>query len=87
MIKLIIRKYNNILQKHEQMKEKFKTPSKASPRAGSKRGCLCEDGTYSTKCCDGSLQAQGIGKTAEVNEPAPTQTENNGVRTIIRQNG
>ena len=69
------------------MKNIFKTPSKASPRAGSKRGCLCEDETYSTKCCDGSLQAQGIGKTATVNEPAPTQTEVNGVRTIIRQNG
>jgi hypothetical protein len=66
---------------------KFKTPSKASPRAGSKRGCLCADETYSTKCCDGSLQAQGIGKTATVNEPAPTQTEVNGVRTIVRQNG
>ena len=26
-----------------------------------KRGCLCDDGTYSTKCCDGSFQAQGIG--------------------------
>jgi hypothetical protein len=25
------------------MKNIFKTPSKASPRAGSKRGCLCED--------------------------------------------
>ena len=49
------------------MKEKFKTPSKASPRAGSKRGCLCKNGTYSNKCCDGSLQAQGIGKTATVN--------------------
>lgn len=78
---------NLITFKHEQMKDKFKTPSKASPRAGSKRGCLCEDGTYNTKCCDGSLQAQGIGKTAEVNEPAPTQNEVNGVRTIIRQNG
>lgn len=66
---------------------KFKTPSKASPKAGSKRGCLCANGTYSTKCCDGSLQAQGIGKTAEVNEPAPTTTEVNGVRTIVRQNG
>ena len=22
----------------------FKTPSKASPRAGSRRGCLCKDG-------------------------------------------
>jgi hypothetical protein len=64
------------------MKNIFKTPSKASPRAGSKRGCLCEDETYSTKCCDGSLQAQGIGKTATVNEPAPTQTEVSGVRTI-----
>lgn len=26
------------------------------------RGCLCKDNTYSTKCCDGSYQAQGIGK-------------------------
>lgn len=26
------------------------------------RACLCPDGkTYSRKCCDGSLQAQGIG--------------------------
>lgn len=41
---------------------KTKTPSKSSPREGSKRGCLCQNGTYSTKCCDGSLQAQGIGK-------------------------
>ena len=66
---------------------KFKTPSKASPRAGSKRGCLCEDETYSTKCCDGSLQAQGIGKTATVNEPASTETEVNGVGTIGGEHG
>jgi hypothetical protein len=66
---------------------KFKTPSKASPREGSRRGCLCADGKYSTKCCDGSLEAQGIGKTATVNEPAAIQTEVNGVRTIVRQNG
>ena len=66
---------------------KIKTPSKSSPRPGSRRGCLCENGTYSNKCCDGSLQAQGIGKTAEANEPAATQTEVNGVRTIVRQNG
>ena len=33
----------------------------ASPK-GSKRGCLCWDtNTYSKKCCDGSLQAQGVG--------------------------
>jgi len=35
--------------------------SQSSPKGG-KRGCLCKDGkTYSSKCCDGSLQAQGIG--------------------------
>jgi len=38
----------------------FKTPSWSSPKGGS-RGCLCPDGTYNRKCCDGSLQAQGIG--------------------------
>ena len=43
------------------MKSKWKTPSRTSPK-GTKRGCLCEDGKrYSRKCCDGSLQAQGIG--------------------------
>jgi hypothetical protein len=45
---------------------KFKTPSKASPRAGARRGCLCANGKYSNKCCDGSLQAQGIGKTEAI---------------------
>ena len=39
-----------------------KTPSRTSPRPGSKRGCLCANGTYSVGCCDGSLQAQGIGR-------------------------
>ena len=33
----------------------------AAPK-GSKRGCLCKDkNTYSRKCCDGSLWAQGVG--------------------------
>ena len=36
--------------------------SRTSPTSGT-RACLCNDGTYSTKCCDGSLKAQGIGKT------------------------
>ena len=40
-----------------------KIQSSTSPRA-SKRGCLCENNTYSKECCDGSLQAQGIGKTS-----------------------
>jgi hypothetical protein len=63
-----------------------KTLSKASPKGG-RRGCLCEDGTYNKKCCDGTLHAQGIGKTASVTPQQVTQTENNGVRTIVRQNG
>ena len=62
-----------------------KTPSKASPKGG-RRGCLCKDGTYSKKCCDGSLQAQGIGKTASVTQGNVTITEVDGVRTIVRQN-
>jgi len=37
-------------------------PSTASPTHG-RRGCLCKNGkTYSRKCCDGSVEAQGIGK-------------------------
>ena len=36
-------------------------PSRTSPKGG-QRGCLCKDGkTYNVKCCDGTLQAQGIG--------------------------
>jgi len=65
---------------------KFKTPSKASPREGSRRGCLCADGKYSTKCCDGSLEAQGIGKTEGTGDTV-TKTEVNGVRTSVRENG
>ena len=38
----------------------FKTPSRTSPK-NSRRGCLCENNTYHIDCCDGSLQAQGIG--------------------------
>ena len=30
-------------------------------RLGGIRGCLCKDNTYSIKCCDGSMYAQGIG--------------------------
>lgn len=43
------------------------TLGKSSPK-NSRRGCLCLDSnTYSTKCCDGYLQNQDIGKiTTEV---------------------
>ena len=39
----------------------FKTPSRTSPKR-TRRACLCSDNTYSTKCCDGSMEAQGIGR-------------------------
>tara|TARA_R100001369_G_scaffold45887_2_gene72226 strand:+ start:453 stop:611 length:159 start_codon:yes stop_codon:yes gene_type:complete len=36
-------------------------PSRTSPK-GSSRACLCwDENTYSIKCCDGSMRAQGIG--------------------------
>ncbi len=42
------------------------TIGKSSPK-NSRRGCLCLDSdTYSTECCDGYLQNQGIGKTESV---------------------
>ena len=37
------------------------TQGKATGKGG-KRGCLCKVNTYSQKCCDGTLRAQGIGK-------------------------
>ena len=40
------------------------TMAKASPKGG-KRGCLCKDGKYSSECCDGTLQAQGIGSDVQ----------------------
>jgi hypothetical protein len=63
---------------------KSKTVSYSSPKGG-RRGCLCEDGTYSSKCCDGSLQAQGIGSITGVE--SVSTTTNNGTRVIVRQNG
>jgi hypothetical protein len=36
--------------------------SRTSPKS-SKRGCLCKDNTYHVDCCDGSLMAQGVGKS------------------------
>ena len=65
---------------------KGKTPSLASPKSGSKRGCLCDNGKYSRECCDGSLQAQGIGNITGNGTDNVVKTEVNGVRTIVRQN-
>jgi hypothetical protein len=61
-----------------------KTPSKTSPKGG-KRGCICKDGTYNSKCCDGSLEAQGIGSM--VNQVTSSVTNTNAPRTITGVNG
>ncbi len=57
---------------------KKKTASRTSPK-NSKRGCLCDDNTYHRDCCDGSLQAQGIGSDKRLVD----DTRN---RTIIERN-
>ena len=60
----------------------MKTKSKTSPKGG-KRGCLCIDGTYKKECCNGDLQAQGIGAT--LNQNATLLINNvNEPRTIVR---
>lgn len=55
-----------------------------SPRGG-KRGCLCKDGNYHRKCCNGDLQNQGIGSTYDqtqgsgtTNVPTTHTTTNSG---------
>ena len=40
---------------------------KAPSPKDDRRACLCPDGTYSRKCCDGSFQAQGIGSITKTN--------------------
>ena len=53
-------------------RRRFETPSRTSPRPGGRRGCLCADGrTYSRKCCNGSLRAQGIGRISATSTPTP----------------
>ena len=39
---------------------KYRKGRYSSP-TNDRRACLCQDNTYSRECCDGSLQAQGIG--------------------------
>ena len=39
-----------------------------------KRGCLCKNGKYSRKCCDGTLRAQGIGSITETRDSLLQET-------------
>jgi hypothetical protein len=61
-----------------------KTPSYSSPKGG-KRGCLCDDGTYSKDCCNGDLQNQGIGSL--VQQESGTVTNTNTPRVITNVGG
>ena len=74
----------NCLIKLINMAKKQKTVSKTSPKGG-KRGCLCEDGTYKAECCDGTLQAQGVGST--VSQSTSSITNTNAPRTNVTSNG
>lgn len=56
----------------------------SSPKSG-KRGCLCKDGKYSQKCCNGELSEQGIGSL--IQQQNSTITVIDGVRTTVRSNG
>ena len=66
------------------IKYKIMSQKTSSPKGG-KRGCLCKDGTYSSKCCNGELSEQGIGSL--ISQSNNTVTNENGTRTIIRSNG
>jgi len=59
--------------------------NKTSSPKGGKRGCLCADGKYSQKCCNGELSEQGIGSL--VSQSTSTVTIVDGVRTTVRTNG
>jgi hypothetical protein len=54
--------------------------NKTSSPKGGKRGCLCKDGTYDSKCCEGELSQQGIGAT--VLQQTSTVTNTNSARVI-----
>jgi hypothetical protein len=62
----------------------MKETSKSSPRGG-KRGCLCKDGKYSKKCCNGDLHEQGVG--ALVSQGISNVVNTNEVRVIENGNG
>jgi hypothetical protein len=59
--------------------------NKTSSPKGGKRGCLCKDGKYSSECCQGELQEQGVGAT--VGQQTSSVTNVNAPRTIVTNNG
>jgi len=49
------------------------TTSITSP-TGVERGCVCADNTYHVDCCNGLLQAQGVGSLVGGHEVVINQT-------------
>ena len=49
------------------MNKETENPSRTSPKS-SKRACLCGNGTYSAKCCNGNMINQGIGSITKISE-------------------
>lgn len=64
---------------------KIKNMSKTTSPKGGKRGCLCKDGKYDVKCCNGELHNQGIGTT--ISQGGANISVVDGVKTIVRSNG
>jgi len=66
------------------IKNKIMNNKTSSPKGG-KRGCLCKDNTYSSKCCNGELSEQGIGSLKGQQSSSVTNTD--GTRVLVRSNG
>ncbi len=57
--------------------------SKISPKGG-QRGCKCKNGKYSSECCDGELQSQGVGSMVSGGSGSVNKQDN--TRVITRSN-
>jgi hypothetical protein len=66
------------------IKYKIMSDKTSSPKGG-KRGCLCKDGKYSSKCCKGELSEQGVGSLQDQQSSSVTNT--NAPRVLVRSNG
>ncbi len=57
-----------------------------SPISG-KRACLCKDGRYSRKCCNGETINQGIGSLEDQGDSLITRQQSVRTTTRIAENG
>ncbi len=58
-----------------------KSYNKTSP-IGGKRGCLCKNGKYSTRCCKGENIQQGVGSL--VNQSTATESSSIVARNNVK---